>query len=104
MQSSKTEASDDFIKICSKNFTTIWCPLDEKKNQFGILLSCVAPKQTLQNQGINVGAIFSAILQLDPDATFLPLDNDTTRVAKLNTLLRPTHDFKTMMDWLWNHH
>ena len=97
--SHKPTGNDGFTEVRSKKSTTIICPLDEKSNRFGILLSRIAPKQALQNQGVDVGAIFNAILQLDPDATFLPHNNDTQRAAKLSTMLKPTNDFKTMMDF-----
>ena len=94
--------ADDFIEVNSpksKKSTTIRTPLDEKKHRFGILLSHVASKPTLQNQGIDIGALFNAILQLDKDAIFLPHDNDTHRAVKLSTMIKPTYDFKAMMDF-----
>ena len=91
---------EGFIKVRSpKKSTTIRTPLDEKINRFGILLSRVAQKPTLQNQGVDVGAIFNAILRLDEDAIFLPHDNDTHRAVKLSTMIKPTYDFKAMLDF-----
>ena len=94
-----TDNADEYNKVRSKKSATIRSPLDEKKHRFGILLSRVAPKQILQNQGIDIGAIFNALLWLDPDAIFLPHDNDTHRAVKLSTMIKPTYDFKAMMDF-----
>ena len=95
-----SEDDDKFIEVKSnKKSATIRSPLDEKKNRFGILLSRVAAKPILQNQGFDIGAIFNAILCLDAEAIFLPHDDDTHHAVKLSTMIKPTYDFKAMIDF-----
>ena len=93
-----TDEVDNYIKVRSKKLTTMQTPLDEKKHRFRILLSRVAPKPTLQNQGVDEGAIFYAILCLNKYAIFLPHDNDTHCAVKLSTMIKPSFDFKAMVD------
>ena len=106
-QTTEDHPLDGFLEVGSKKSAKksakIRCPLDDKKYRFGILFNRVATKQILQNQGVDVGAILNAILDLDPEATYLPHDNDTTRAAKLSTLLKTPQDYKNLMDFEITH-
>jgi hypothetical protein len=79
-----TDAGGEFITVERKKKTcTIKTPAEEKTNNFGIIMTKVATRDSIAKTTINVLQIFAEIQKVDPDVIFLSHDNDKTKLMTM---------------------